>query len=298
MKKQITINNLKEFLDHLGAETPYQAGRSLYKYTGCGPWTAFITNEAPATTQAFAVTISACRGGLRAEIEEDIIDYPPEVLGGVLSFLGFDQVEGVPFIGRARKWKSLKAFRARASTFFKKMTEEGWKHTGGLRATIGPHQHSGVMSRRHVFVAVTRYADSVEGSVYYEDKAANEDIPNCIGIKVGSIVEGSEADVDREPLYFPFTGDEFDKLVKGIDDEAGFYWKRDNLDTFIVESKSGTHWFDYGWGEPLPKDMPCSLRKKVEAFLADVDPCSLDEETPIPDTKATIVRVDKSDFIY
>ena len=42
-----TFDNLGQLLDHFGAETPYQLGRSLYKATDCGPWITFVCEGSP-----------------------------------------------------------------------------------------------------------------------------------------------------------------------------------------------------------------------------------------------------------
>lgn len=49
-------NNLKELLDSHGYESPYQFGRSLYKYTDCGPWTVFLTPDGEKVYYKYDIT--------------------------------------------------------------------------------------------------------------------------------------------------------------------------------------------------------------------------------------------------
>lgn len=114
-----TFFSLADFLAKTDSETPWRYGRSLYKYTDCGPWTSFI----------------------------------------------------VP--GRGER-----------------------------------------------------------GSVYYETKEADEPQATwwsqCTGILIGSIVEGSDAEVQPETLLWPFTAEQLDLAVKNIDEEAGRLWEEAN----------------------------------------------------------------------
>lgn len=142
--------NLRELLDDQDAETPYQFGRSNYKYTACGPWTVFYTPN--------------------AETEP-----------------------------------------------------------GGLQ----------------------------RDSVYYESKQANctDWIDSCTGIGIGSIVEGSDVNVDPINLTFPFTDEDLDKAISDVNEEACFYWDRDNSQYYSVNSEDGTHLFYCQWidGDDYPQ---------------------------------------------
>lgn len=81
--------------------------------------------------------------------------------------------------------------------------------------------------------------------LFYEDSQASQDASeqnwwdSCTGIEIGSIVEGSDVEVGPEFLSFPFTEDDLDRTVKGIDDEASFYWERDNTTYYTVRKADG-----------------------------------------------------------
>ena len=54
--------------------------------------------------------------------------------------------------------------------------------------------------------------------------------PHQGGVLLGSIVEGSDAEIPARELLFPFTEEALDKVLEGIEDEVDFFWRRDNLD--------------------------------------------------------------------
>ena len=123
--------------------------------------------------------------------------------------------------------------------------------------------------------------------VYYESDEANT-LTDCIGIKMGSIVEGSEAYVDRDPMMFPFTGEQFDAYVQGINDEAVAYWERDNLDHYSVRQGKKEYYVNSGWGRELK--LPKKLRETVTAFLQNNE-LEEGQTTTIPSTKIEIEKL-------
>lgn len=81
--------------------------------------------------------------------------------------------------------------------------------------------------------------------IYYEKKKAWETQSEqqwwhqCTGIQIGSIVEGSDVSVEGRFLVFPFTEKELDDVMIDIEEEADFYWKRDNSDYYQVIDANG-----------------------------------------------------------
>lgn len=134
-----TYFNLADFLDKQGNESPGEFGRSLYKYTACGPWTSFT-----------------CHKG------KDV------------------------YYADKKAWKD-------------ESEQKWWSH--------------------------------------------------CTGLQIGSIVEGSDVYVEGRFLMFPFTEKELDDTVKGIDDEADFYWKRDNSSYYKVIDDKGDSILHCQWVE-------------------------------------------------
>ena len=74
-----------------------------------------------------------------------------------------------------------------------------------------------------------------------------------ISVAVGSIVEGSDVEVSPRDLDFPFTAAQWEEAVEAVEEEADFYWRRDNLDHFLV-TRPGVmrvpvaEGVDAGWG--------------------------------------------------
>lgn len=141
-----------------------------------------------------------------------------------------------------------------------------------------------------------------ERSMYYEDKGADDpsalDDPDIIGIEIGSIVEGSEVEVGPYFLRFPFAEEQFEEAVKNVDDEAHFYWQRDNIHEYYVDHEDHSYWVRI---EPFEKfdwdddDVPVVVKETFDKWIEDGD---LDEGESITIGEVKITRIDKSDYIY
>jgi hypothetical protein len=74
--------------------------------------------------------------------------------------------------------------------------------------------------------------------VYYEDAAARGWAsrfwgPRCTGIRIGSIVEGSDAEVGPITLTFPFSNEHLWDAVQEIDKEACLVWDEANTEETV-----------------------------------------------------------------
>ena len=290
------IRNLKEFLAHVGGDNAYQAGRGLYKYTSCGPWITYLVEETPERAVTLAVNVRLKDGKLHAEFEESVFDYENEREAEALSLLGFN-ADGSPRHGD-KIGRTLAAYRRTIEAYIKRhgdptIGDSTNPYTLKLHPEL-PHDLGARRARTSVFITLHRMEKPSYREVYYESDEANT-LTECVGIKMGSIVEGSEAYVDRDPLMFPFTGKEFDDYVKSINDEASFYWERDNLDHYVVRQGDKEYYVTSGWGEELK--LPKKLREAVTAFLQTND---LEEEqtTTIPSTKIEIEKLSTDAWGY
>lgn len=67
------------------------------------------------------------------------------------------------------------------------------------------------------------------GEIYYEKPEARDPsapwLDDCVGILIGSIVEGSDAEVSPLELLFPFTQEQFEHAVNDVDAEADRLWQ-------------------------------------------------------------------------
>ena len=116
--------------------------------------------------------------------------------------------------------------------------------------------------------------------VYYESKEARErSLPLftniectgiCIGVEIGSIVEGSDVEVNPIELNFPFSEDDLDNALKEINDACSFYWDRDNSDWFQLRygKKGKVYFFHYNWDDIIwDGDKPSKkVKDAVNAF--------------------------------
>ncbi len=289
------IRNLKEFLAHGGGDNAYQAGRGLYKYTDCGPWITYLVEETPERAVTLAVNVRLKDGKLHAEFEESVFDYENAREGEALSLLGFEAI-GLPRHGD-KIGRTLAAYRRTIEAYIKRhgatIGDINNPYTLKLHPEL-PHDLGARRGRKSVFITLHRMEKPSYREVYYESDEANT-LTECAGVKMGSIVEGSEAYVDRDPLMFPFTGKKFDNYVKSINDEASFYWERDNLDHYVVRQGDKEYCVTSGWGEELK--LPKKLREAVTAFLQNNE---LEEghTITIPSTKIEIEKLSTDGWSY
>lgn len=300
--KQIT--NLKEFIHHVGGDTAYQAGRSLYKYTGCGPWIVYLVEATPKRSTILQITVRLKNKKLHASVEESLFDYENEQAANALSLLGFNEdgsLKGTTRLLRGNKiGRTLNTYRQTVENFLKKERFNGVTNTIGdtrnpYTLTLHPpHQQELGMGRgcKRVCITLHRIEEPSYREVYYSEA---DTLTECAGIKMGSIVEGSEAYVDRDPMMFPFTGEEFDKYVQGIDDEASFYWERDNLDHYRIQNGKKEYYITSGWGKEI--ELPPKLREIVTKFLQTSD-LEEDKPTTIPSTKIEIEKLSTDGWAY
>lgn len=148
-----------------------------------------------------------------------------------------------------------------------------------------------------------------EGSKGWE--ALTFDSP-VVGVTVGSIVEGSDVEVCPRYLDFPFTAAQWGEAVEGVEDEADFYWRRDNLDHFCV-TRPGVMFppvveaVDVGGGTVLwhgsgaPQDTltPAERQAATQAVLA----WEAEDAGPQPDQKRkvgdlTVECYSQADFFF
>lgn len=125
-------------------------------------------------------------------------------------------------------------------------------------------------------------------TLYYEDAGNSFNGKKVIGVDIGSIVEGSDVEIGPHRLTFPFSEKDFDDTVKAIDDEASFYWERDNSHWYIVhgdpEKDGGENyylhetWGDVKWEDGEP---PEEVKAAVEALVKD-PPDDLGTGHPFP----------------
>lgn len=216
------ITNLSDYLNYFCASSPWAAGRRLYKDTACGPWTIFLYYLTPVFTRNVTLAVGRSTSGkLRVVYREEGMGYRDTVEMGDLSLLGFDAR------GFARRgWYSLTKFRKAATDFATRQKNKD------VRIMVHPgHPHSGEFDRRRVWITLEQDIPEVMGEVYYEDKAATSDIPDCVGVKIGTIVEGSDACPDSVTLLFPFTKEDLDKTVQELNAEASAMWEEANSET-------------------------------------------------------------------
>jgi hypothetical protein len=151
--------------------------------------------------------------------------------------------------------------------------------------------------------------------VYSGDRGADDptqlDEPDIIGIRIGSIVEGSDVEVGPKYLRFPFTSEDFEGALTDIHDEAFFYWERDNVQSYEVTSSSGKPYYvdvspfdkPQAAGEPgsVPSKTLCAFRRWYSYYdgpLEENESVTFKVNPPSSKRMMTITRIEKSHFTY
>ena len=148
------------------------------------------------------------------------------------------------------------------------------------------------------------YCDDLHKLGTFEDmKRAGQEV---MGVSVSSIVEGSDAEVPGDVLIdngkMP-TVEEFWKLVEAVNEEACFYWDRDNSQWYLLK-KSGddkaTYSFHNTWGEIEWHDdsVPKKLRKAAEEFISGEVELNIGEYVDLPGIKGWMISEYYNDATY
>jgi hypothetical protein len=96
-------------------------------------------------------------------------------------------------------------------------------------------------------------------------------------------------------MMFPFSAEEFDDYVKGINDEACFYWERDNLDHYTVEDGKEEYYITSGWGGELK--LPNEIKDIVSEFI-QANEIEDDKPITIPNTKVVLTKLSTDGWGY
>ena len=196
-----------------------------------------------------------------------------------------------------------------------------------LQKLIDEHSYDGTLFSfgRNIYKATAcgpwiTFVLSDGSEVYYEDQAAKVTLEeleerglSVVGLNIGSIVEGS--DVEIGPYYLKiddeFTATVFWVAIDGIDDEAQFYWKRDNATYYSLRDADGKllewcEWEEFGDGPRTPTEKePYYAEAKVagqvifDLMFEDDFSSKLQKLTPVPGYEGVFVKLeDTPDIVY
>lgn len=267
-----THKTLADLLEYHGEKTPARLGRSLYKYVGCGPWTTFVVETKPAG-------VRHCRAVLR-------------LVDGVWHLHRIER--GGPDFGQ---------FLGYAPGGLPKDMHRKHHYLGLLRDF---QRKEGTKRRLHfmrlgdkLLVETTEKTLPWYKDIYYESKQAGAIWhtwkAKCTGIKIGSIVEGSDVEISPVTLDFPFTEQDYEDAINGIDEEAKFYWLRDNSQWLTVKVRSRRYFLRNTWGDIVWTEKPSpKIVKAVEALVKGADKIPAEDEggLAVPGTRAVVWEYD------
>lgn len=265
MSDNKTINSLEEFLAWRGFhinDGPYYWARCFYKYTACGPWAVFILADQPARVDEWTISIVRGKNG-KLQALPFKGEMPPL---DVIRRFGFD-TDGKPM-------KEDREFMTSLATYAKALGE--YRDRMDVRDGLTFQFWEGPSNplpgeRRWILVGITKPVKATEKEVYYEDGNVNELVTNetCIGIKFGSIVEGSESSSGPFTHYFPFETKDFEWDEQWMEDETSFYWERDNSQWYQLRVGDRAYFLHNTWGDIKWDGKPPGrkLKAKVEEFV-------------------------------
>ena len=259
------ITNLAEFLGWRGFsnDEPYYWARCFYKYTGCGPWTVFLLRDQEAHDVAHGPQTARFRKVRGKAVLENV----GELSEKFVQFLSYDAQ------GLSKKERTWKAYNALVDAF---AADEAKQARTGREIVV---ERPSTTELRITTPGYSEHFDETYQEVYYEDMR-EEGSPevnnkNCVGIKFGSIVEGSDACSGPFVHMFPFASAEFDRDVAHMEAETSFYWERDNGSWYAVRNDD-TEWIvvdawgDIEWkGTPPPEEIKAAAEAAIEADWQD-----------------------------
>jgi len=331
------INNIEELLEDFGCDLPYCFGRQLYKYTDCGPWTTFLIRE-PVNETKIRFTVSHF---LRNTTEKRLTGLQIKVSGQqkqdnspafekavreIVRFLGFTEIDDPLSTVNEKVW--FRPQKEDGATKNHKTSQVMFAYIGLLEKYVkdvadghrkprydlkwGNAYTGGPLS-----ITVSGDLPALEEEIYYEDtitRVANwKDffVGKCYGIKIGSIVEGSDVEIEGRVLEFPFTMDDLDRVVKEVNEEAAFYWERDNRINLIIIPPDGgamnppsdTNNTIYAYLEAFDDVVRCSdtgspVEGLPEEVLEWINEQGLNEDSPQVDIKGWYVQAYCNDATY
>jgi len=211
MAKKRMIRTFRELADALGVgETPARIGRSIYKGTSCGPWTAFLVLERPAQTLTGVAVIRRS-----PDNHAELNGWGRRNLGSTqLQMIGFAE-DGSAY-GEVGTWTFGKYKRV-----LRRFLSEG----SGKHADYKIEVQYG---RDEITLTVQWDEPQQTRDLSYEDKDAWEDPgglwDRIVGLRIGSIVEGAGACASPVTVPFPCIAQDVWDAVEDVDEQCDEIW--------------------------------------------------------------------------
>jgi hypothetical protein len=243
------VNNFRELMEkRLGDPecTPANWGRLLYKYNDCGPWVVFLTEKSPEQIYRENARIYLSTAG------EVYLDNVSELSEKFVRFLGFNKA------GTNVKGYSWDEYKKLIDDYIARDK----KSSKSRSIKIIPNDDKNALLIRSSIDISRELEDH-----YYEGTQVDPD--DIIGIRLGSIVEGSDVSCDTVELMFPFDTQSLEDALEGINQQAKFYWERDNSHWYIVKNEEGeTFTFHETWGDiQWDRNPPENVQRAAQNFV-------------------------------
>lgn len=251
MSNNTIIRNWAEFCEHLGEDSDSSVARisrRLYKAVGCGPSLHVVLSQKRRVRRVAMVFLQDVRKDGRLWVGGiPISGWTKHATAKgwrrlplpVCQLLGVDPRKHV-----TEKTHTVRGYARSFANFVKKNPapdREGWGYVewvGQCRIWFHGITVVNKMPGKNTLMFTVR-AEVQDGPelvpLYAHSEAPKGWERRVAGVCVGSIVEGSDVEIDRPPHLFPFSAASFDEMVDGVDKEASFYWKRDNTNNYVFQ---------------------------------------------------------------
>ena len=224
------ITNLKEFFEARGfpmeENSMYQYGRALYKYT-FGPWVSYEVETEPGKEVKYTIIA-------KPDLEKVEFIHKPDLPRDVLRFFNIGEYSRT-YSGYVALLKAFMIEHPDQTGFTVTFQEED-ETRDGEPGYMGPHA---------VIKGTYKIPPKIH-NVYYEDTDAStgtlEYADKCVGVTVGSIVEGCDFDAPPFTLYFPFTNEQYEKELDGLESYVDAAWKHCNSTFYKVVKGEESLW--------------------------------------------------------
>lgn len=265
LEKPKIVHNLEEFLEARGftKDEPRTWARAFYRYTDCGPWTSFILLHKPALTRYLNFTVGYKNGKLAIIDTEEGLGERDSLEPQDRQAFGTDPDGKIP----SSLARSIKGYQKLVEDFSKK-DKTGYKNISTKVQKLYWKHHN----LKNLLVEFTQEIPVETKESYYTSDKEIVTNKNCVGIKFGSIVEGSESYAGPYLHLFPFDLNDFEKNIEEMDKVTSFYWERDNSTWFQVQNDKDPQkqfflhetWGEIKWDTNKPRSP--KLKKAIEAY--------------------------------
>ena len=300
MKTTKTVKNLKSLCNYFFARDPKELNRILYSSTNCGASISLHLGTVKEEVLSCSIMFFETSDG-KSQYDKLIID-------SMIFFHNvFENIEDIP--------EDIRNFFCMQECNEDKILPEklGFETLcEAVKKRLGKTLHNGKIflkdcSIEENVLQVNFNYNKIEDKSYWvhngDDRVISIKEP-LIGFTIQTIVEGSDVNVDSDEFMVPVKTSEINKWVQHMEEEASFYWKRDNNMHLRIKGPNDVVLYcDYGWNGNL-EDMSEEelfteeLKTAIIQLVNDQVNFQNNTEYKLPGHKGWIVESFISDLVF